>query len=222
MTMTYDQLVTLIQDTIQSNDDTTFASHINDFIKQAEDDIIKKCQLPTMLKRTGQLTMTAGIGTIDLPSDYIATLRLEITSGPVQRVQLRQKDSSFLTAAYPNDSSTGFPLYYAEAPASGSTNRLMIRPIPDVNYSYILRYSCRPASLTAGAGSGTTWISTNMRTALTYGALMYAAMYIEDYALAEVYEKHFNDAAGITQMEQAKFNQQRRRKEYIRPEVQDL
>jgi hypothetical protein len=61
-----------------------------------------------------------------------------------------------------------------------------------------------------------------MRTALTYGALMYAAMYIEDYALAEVYEKHFNDAAGITQMEQSKFNQQRRRKEYIRPDVQDL
>jgi hypothetical protein len=220
MTMTYDQLVTLIQDTIQSNDDTTFASHINDFIKQAEDDIIKKCQLPTMLKRTGGLAMTAGVGTIDLPSDYIATLRLEATG--TARVHLRHKDSSFLTAAYPNDSSTGFPLYYAEAPANGSTNRLMIRPIPDSNYTYALRYSCRPASLTAGAGSGTTWISTNMRTALTYGALMYAAMYIEDYALAEVYEKHFNDAAGITQMEQAKFNQQRRRKEYIRPDVQDL
>ena len=35
-----------------------------------------------------------------------------------------------------------------------------IAPTPDANYTFELHYKYRPASLTAGSDSGTTWLST--------------------------------------------------------------
>ena len=221
MSITYDQLVTLIEDTIQSDDESTFETHIPDFIKQAEDTIIKNCQLPVMTKTvTG--SFTTGNEHITLPSDYIAPLKFEVISGN-DRYQLKHKDASYLSAAFPSSATAARarPLFYSQGD-DGTTSRLKVRPIPDTTYSYDLEYSSRPASLTAGAGSGTTWISTNMRTALVYGALMHAALYIVDLELAATYERQFKEAAGLTKVEQeSKARDDRRRKDYIRPEVQE-
>ena len=48
---------------------------------------------------------------------------------------------------------------------------LLVAPTPDSNYTIELHYYHRPASLTAGADSGTTWVSTNAPFALLYGSL---------------------------------------------------
>lgn len=219
--ITYEELVDLIGETIPANDEETFVSHIDDFIIQAEDIIVKSCQLPVMSKTaTGSLSI--GVETLTLPSDYIAPLQLFLTVSS-NRYQLKHKEGSFLVAAYPSTASgdRGQPAFYAQGD-NADTSQIRLAPIPDAAYSYTLEYSHKPASLTEGAGGGTTWISTHMRTALVYGALMFAADYILDAEAAAMYEKKFMTAAGLTKAEQeGKARTDRRRREYVRPNVQE-
>lgn len=221
MAITYDDLVTLINDTIQSDDEATFEAHVDDFIDQAEDLIIKNCQIPPMTKMaTGSLTL--GNEHLTLPTDYIAPLQFVVISGTT-RYQLKMKDASFLTATYASTASSerGRPKYYAQGD-NATTSQIRMRPVPDSAYSYELEYSSRPASLIDGAGSGTTWISTNMKNALVYGALMHAALYIRDFEGAAAYKQQFMDATGLTKIEQeGKARTDRRRREYVRPNVQE-
>jgi hypothetical protein len=221
MSITYDELVSLITSTLQPDDEATFISHIDDFIKQAEDTIIKNCQIPIMIaEATG--TLSVGSGNINVPTDYIAPLKFEVTSGGV-KTQLKMRNDSFLVSAYPeNPAVQGLPIYFSNDSENASLHRLRYRPISDQTYSYTLEYSRRPASLAAGAGSGTTWISTNMRTALVSGSIMYAAIYSMKMDMANFYEKKFREAMGLTKVEQeGKARTDTHRKEYSRPPAQD-
>lgn len=221
MAITYAELVTLINDTIQSDDEATFETHVDDFIDQSEDLIIKNCQIPPMTKMaTGSLTL--GNEHLALPSDYIAPLQFTVISGTT-RYQLKVKEASFLTAAFPSTSASdrARPKYYSPGD-NATTSQLRMRPVPDSAYTYELEYSSRPASLIDGASDGTTWISANMKNALVYGSLMHAALYIRDFEGAEKYKQQFMDATGLSKIEQeGKARTDRRRREYARPNVQE-
>ena len=57
-----------------------------------------------------------------------------------------------------------------------------------------MHYYNKPTSLTAGADSGTTWISTNAPFALLYGSLVEAYTYMKGEAdMMQQYEKRFTD-----------------------------
>lgn len=218
MAISYDDLVILIGDTIPADDETTFVSHIDDFIDQTEDLISKNCQLPVMTK-TASSTLTASSEYLVLPDDYLAPLQLAVISAST-RYQLKFKDSSFLTQAYPG-TTTGLPKFYSQG-NEAETARLRMRPIPDSAYTYELEYSARPASLVDAGGANTTWISTNMKNALVYGCLMHGALYIRDFEGAKEYERQFMQAAGLTKIEQeGKARTDRRRRDYARPDVQE-
>ena len=58
-----------------------------------------------------------------------------------------------------------------------------------------MHYYYRPASLTAGSDSGTTWLSDNAPNALLYGALVEAAVYMkQDPNTIGLYESKFQEA----------------------------
>ena len=67
------------------------------------------------------------------------------------------RDVIFIREAYPNTTTQGIPKNYALY----DDNSFIVGPVPDQNYSVELHYFYRPTSITAGAGSGTTWLSTN-------------------------------------------------------------
>ena len=70
-------------------------------------------------------------------------------------------------------------------------------PTPDANYVTDLHYFYRPASLTAGAGSGTTWLSTNAEIALLYGSLIEAYTYMKgEQDVMGMYVNRFQEALG--------------------------
>lgn len=224
MAITYDQLVTMVKDTIQSDGEATFEAHIDDFIKHAEDTIIKNCQIPPMTKKqTGNLVI--GSPLITANSDFIAPLRLEFTDTDGSVVQAKHKDDSFTNGVFagvPNDIPRYYSLSHSTTRQTTGGPRFRLRPFPDATYAYMLEYSARPASLTAGAGSDTTWISTNMQSALVYGTLMYAALYSLDLENSALYDRLFKEAMGLTKIEQeGKARDDRRRKDYIRPKVQE-
>jgi hypothetical protein len=157
----------------------------------------------------------AGDENIALPADYISMVTLVVNDR-----QLKYRDSSFLSAAFP-DLTQGQPRFFSDDHEAG-VYQVRLRPIPNAVYTGSMRYLATPVSLTAGAGSGTTWISTNMEAALVYGTLMHAALYIMDKPLAETYERKFKEAVGLTKIEQeGKALDDRRRKDYARPKWQE-
>ena len=118
--------------------------------------------------------MTSSDQFLTVPSDYLASFSLQITTSGSESFLL-QKDVNYLREYTPAASTTGLPKYYARF----DENNFMLAPTPDSNYTIELHYYYRPTSITAGADSGTTWISTNAPFALLYGSLIEAYTFMK-------------------------------------------
>jgi hypothetical protein len=172
MSFTLTQLKTAIQD-YSDNSETTFVNNINNFIKAAEEKIFKSVDLDYFRKNVTS-AFTSSDAFLTVPTDYLASFSLQITTSGSESFLL-QKDVNFLREYTPASSTTGLPKYYARF----DENNFMVAPTPNSNYTLELHYYYRPASLTAGADSGTTWISTNAPFALLYGSLIEAYTFMK-------------------------------------------
>jgi hypothetical protein len=188
MSFTYSSLKTAIQDYTE-NTETTFVTHMDDFIKLSEERILKNIQLELFRKNvTG--TMTSSNQYLAAPSDFLAPFSLSITSSSVKDF-LQYKDVNFVQSFNPNSSTTGTPRYYAMF----DITNFIIGPTPDSGYTTEMHYFYRPASLTAAGDSGTTWLSENATLALLYGCLTEAYTYMKgEQDLMAEYEKRFGEA----------------------------
>ncbi len=71
-------------------------------------------------------------------------------------------------------------------------DNFILSPTPNQAYTVELHYYYRPASITAGAGSGTSWLSENAPNALLYGSLVEAYTYMKGEAdMMQLYEQRF-------------------------------
>ena len=188
MSFTLTTLTASIQEWTQ-NDESTFVAEIPFFITNAEERIFKSVDLDYFRKNvTG--TLTSGNKFLEKPSDYLATHSLSYVDSSSNNVFLLQKDVNFLQEAYDASSSTATPRFYAQFDA----NNFIVAPTPNSNYAVELHYYYRPASLTAGADSGTTWLSTNAPFALLFGSLVDAYLFMKgEPDLIQQYEKRFMD-----------------------------
>ena len=178
---------TAIQD-YTDNTETLFVSHLPDFIKASEERIFKSVDLDVFRKN-----VTSAVSLNDkfltLPSDYLSSFSLQITTAGSEDFLLH-KDVNFLQEAYNGSVSTAKPRYYAQFDISN----FIVAPTPNANYTVELHYYYRPASLTAGADSGTTWLSTNAPYALLFGSLVDAYIFMKGESdLIQQYEKRFMD-----------------------------
>lgn len=188
MSFTYDELKTAIQDYTE-NTETTFVNNLNIFIKNAEERILKIAQLEVFRKNQSG-TLTASNQYLALPTDYLAPFSLSFTNGSNKEFMLF-KDVNFIQSFNPNGATTGAPRYYAQF----DIDNLILGPTPDSNYAVELHYFYRPNSLTAGAGSGTTWLSTNASVALLYGSLIEAYTFMKGEGdLIQNYTQRFTEA----------------------------
>lgn len=186
--MTYSELKSLIQNYLQ-NTESTFVSDIPNLIKQAEDRILQAVKLPDFRKNaTG--TLTLGNQYLSTPSDFLDNFSLSITNSDSQEFLLF-KDVNFIREAYPNASTTSVPKHYALFDDAS----FIVGPTPDSSYVVELHYFYKPTSITAGADSGTTWLSTNATNALLYGCLLEGYIYMKgEVDMLTVYNQRYNDA----------------------------
>ena len=71
-------------------------------------------------------------------------------------------------------------------------NNFILSPTPNIAYDVELHYYYKPTSITAGAGTGTSWLSTNAPNALLYGSLVEAYTYMKGEAdMMQLYEQRF-------------------------------
>ena len=188
MSYTYASLKTAIQD-FAENTETSFVTHLPDFIQAAEDRIFKLVDLE-VFRKNATSALTSSDPYLSVPSDYLSAFSMSITRDSAKEFLL-QKDVNYLQEYNPNPATTGVPKYYAFF----DIDNFILAPTPDSNYPVELHYYYRPASLTGGADSGTTWLSDNAPNALLYGSLVEAYIYMKgEQDVLGMYEKQFQEA----------------------------
>ena len=191
MSWTYSALKTAIKDYVE-NEESSFVTHLDDFIKTTEERILKGVQLDYFVKNvTG--TATANDPYLGAPSDYLSSRSLAVIDSSSNYNYLQLKQTSFIRDYTPASSTTGEPKYYAEF----DENTFILAPTPNSNYTFELHYFYRPSSLTSAGDSGTTWLSTNAPNAILYGALAEAMVYLKNYESAPIYEQRFQEALAL-------------------------
>jgi hypothetical protein len=185
MSFTYSQLKNAVQDYAE-NDESTFVSNLPIFIKNTEERILKNIQL-TFFRKTTTVSMTASQATLSKPSDFLAPHSFSITLNSGEKSFLDYKDVDYVQTLYP-DSTQGVPKHYAFL----SIDQFIVGPVPDSNYSTEIQYFYRPASLTAGAEDGTSWLSENAPMTMLYGALVEAYTYMKgEQDMLQLYMQQF-------------------------------
>ena len=188
MSFTYAQLKQAIQDYTE-NDETSFVNNLPLFIRLAEERILKGVQL-NLFQKNQSGTMSTGNQYLASPTDFLAPFSLSIdVSG--NKEFLLFKDLDFVQTYTPDATTTGQPKYYAQF----DVDNFIIAPTPDANYTVDIHYLYRPASITVGAESGTTWLSENAELALLYACLIEAYIYMKgDANVMQMYNQRFMEA----------------------------
>jgi hypothetical protein len=167
----------------------TSADQIARFVQLAEQRIYNMVQLPAIRKNvTGGLT--TGNKYLATPSDWLSTFSLAVINAANEYHYLLNKDVNFIRESYPDTDAAFYakPEYYAVF----DDNTFILGPTPDANYAVELHYFYYPESIVT---AGTTWLGTNFDSALLYGSLLEAALFMKsDADTMTVYKSRYDDA----------------------------
>ena len=200
MSFTYDELKQSIQDYTE-NDESSFVTNLPLFIRIAEERILKNVQL-SLFRKNATASTTASNKFLACPSDFLAPFSLSLAGTDGDKFFIDFKDPSFIQTYTPDATTTGSPRYYAVF----DVDNFILAPTPNTTFTAELHYFYRPASLTAGSGSGTTWLSENAEMSMLYGALIEAYIYMKgEQDVMSMYNKRFQESLiGLKQLGEAK------------------
>tara|TARA_R100000664_G_scaffold10461_1_gene17283 strand:+ start:4802 stop:5446 length:645 start_codon:yes stop_codon:yes gene_type:complete len=187
MAYTFTTLKTAIQDYTQ-NTETTFVNQLPRFILNAEERILKECQLDVFRKNV-QGSATSGNQYLSKPTDFLAQNSLSVINSSSKEFLL-YKNVTALQDFTPNPATTGTPRFYAD----WDNDTFLLAPTPDSNYTMELHYFYRPTSITA-SGDGTSYLGDNAELALLYGSLVEAYTFMKGEAdLLQLYNARFQES----------------------------
>lgn len=200
MSFTYGQLKQALQDYLETSE-TTFVNNLPLFIRLSEERILKSVQL-TLFRKNATASASTGNQYLACPPDFLAPFSMSYMGDDNDKVFVQFKDVSFVQEYTPDSATVGAPKYYAQF----DNGNFILGPSPDDNYQMELHYFYRPASLTAGSDSGTTWLSTNAELTLLYGAILEAYIFLKgDPDLMALYDKRFQESIiGLKMLGEAK------------------
>ena len=185
MSFTLSELQTAIQD-FTENTETSFVANLPIFIRGAEDRIFTLVDLE-LFRKNAASQLTVGDPYLNVPVDYLAPFSLQITTANYEDF-LEFKDVNFVQRYSQDYGSTATPKYYSIF----DVDNFILGPSPNLTYDVELHYYYRPASLTACAGSATSWLSKNAPNALLYGSLVEAYTYMKgEQDMMQLYEQRF-------------------------------
>jgi hypothetical protein len=205
--MTYDELVTAVQDYCENTFLNTLAQpDMDTMIRQAEQRIFNSVQVSYFRKNmTGVLT--SGNKYLSTPDDFLSTYSIAVIEnyGTSQETYtfLLNKDVNFIREAYPGPTDTGLPKHYAifgptttgaTPPVITNELTLILGPTPDATYHVELHYYYYPESI-VDATDGHTWLGDNFDIALFTGTMMEAITYMKgEPDLVALYKGRYEEA----------------------------
>lgn len=180
----------------------TSAEQINIFIQNAEERIYNSVQIPAIRKNVTGNT-TAGNKYLQVPNDWLSTFSLAVVcNGPVvlpdgrsfaagDYLYLLNKDVNFIREAFPSQTDTGLPQYYAVF----DYDSFILGPMPNADYTVELHYFYYPESIVT---AGTSWLGNNFESVLLYGSLLEAAAFMKsDADVLKNYTDRYNEALAL-------------------------
>jgi len=187
--MTYAELVAQIESYTENEYSTV---DVNTFITQAENRIFNSVNLPD-LRQNEIGTISAGNKYLNFPVPWLATYSLALIDNATNEYTfLLNKDVNFIRESFPDTDVAhyGKPKYYANF----NDDTFILGPTPDINYGAELHYFYYPTSITTAA-SGTSWLGDNYPTALLYGSLLEANVYLmTDAEKISIIDKRYQEA----------------------------
>ena len=192
----------------------TSTEQVNRFIKQSEQKIYNSVQILALKKNVvGSLTLNNQY--MRVPTDWLADFSLAVihpTTGAYN--YLLSKDVNYIREAFPNPTSTGTPTHYALF----SDVSFIVGPTPDQNYEAELHYFYYPETIIT---AGNSWLGDNYDSALLYGCLIEAHIFMKGEAdTYQYYTQRYNESiVGLKQLSEGKNRQDAYRTEQARYEV---
>lgn len=181
--MTYDSLVTDIQQYLERSDDQTLAQ-IPRFIMLAEQVIASQ------IKFLGNLTvnssnMVTGQPIIDKPARWHKTVSMNVTvNGQKNPIFLRKYE--YLREYAPDPTATGVPEFYADY----DYTHWLVAPSPAAGYAFEVLYYERVQPL--DSSNQTNWFTIYAPQALLYGSLLQAMPYLKNDDRMAMWQQQFD------------------------------
>jgi|TARA_R110000782_G_scaffold190170_3_gene280080 hypothetical protein len=170
---TYAELQTSIANWLNRDDLTTV---IPDFISLTEAGINRSLRHYKMINR---VDATLDSRYVQMPADWMETVRFSITSGNTYKIELISRDDMLEYRQNTADVS-GRPRFYANI---GDT--IEVFPTPDADYQMQLQYYAKTPALSATNASN--WLLASAPDIYLYGALVQAAPYLNDDARTQTW-----------------------------------
>jgi hypothetical protein len=196
--MNYTELTQLIQDFCET-DEATFVSQIPQFIKNAEERIVRTVRIPELRKAQSGST-SSGNRYLQRPDDFLTAFSMAVIDGSGDYTYLMRKDVNFIREAYPNPTTQGMPLYYAQfegdRPSAATEGYFLLGPTPDNTYTIEIYYYYDPPSI---VDNGTSWLGDNAENPLLYGSLVEAYTFLKgDPDMMQQYKTQYME--GLAQL----------------------
>jgi hypothetical protein len=135
--------------------------------------------------------MTSGNKYLTVPSDWLANFSMAVIDATGRYEYMLNKDVSYIRQSFPNPATTGIPTHYAYF----DENSYILGPTPDANYAVELHYFYYPESIVT---AGTSWLGDNFDSALLYGALIEAYIFMKgEQDINAEYQKRYSEAMGM-------------------------
>jgi hypothetical protein len=170
---TYAELQTSIANWLNRDDLTTV---IPDFISLTEAGINRSLRHYKMINR---VDATLDSRYVQMPADWMETVRFSITSGNTYKIELISRDDMLEYRQNTADVS-GRPRFYANI---GDT--IEVFPTPDADYQMQLQYYAKTPALSNTNASN--WLLASAPDIYLYGALVQAAPYLNDDARTQTW-----------------------------------
>jgi hypothetical protein len=177
---TYAELKSSIANWLNRDDLT---SVIPDFISLTEAGINRDLRHYKMINR---VDATLDSRYVQMPADWLETVRFGITSGTTYRLELVSRDDMLEYRQNTSDIA-GIPKFYANI---GDT--IEVFPTPAAEYQMQLQYYAKTPALSDS--NTTNWLLTDAPDIYLYGSLIQAAPYLNDDARAETWAALYSAA----------------------------
>jgi len=184
---TYTDLKTSIASWLNRDDLT---SVIPDFISLAEAGINRDLRHYKMIERADA---TLDSRYVQMPADWMETVRFSITSGDTYRLELVSRDDMLEYRQKTADTS-GRPRFYANI---GDT--IEVFPTPDADYTMQLQYYAKTPALSDSNASN--WLLLDAPDVYLYGTLIQSAPYLQDDARTQTWAALY--AAALQSLQKA-------------------
>jgi len=184
---TYTDLKTSVASWLNRDDLT---SVIPDFISLAEAGINRDLRHYKMIERADA---TLDSRYVQMPTDWMETVRFSITSGDTYRLELVSRDD-MLEYRQKTANASGRPRFYANI---GDT--IEVFPTPDADYTMQLQYYAKTPALSDSNASN--WLLLDAPDVYLYGTLIQSAPYLQDDARTQTWAALY--AAALQSLQKA-------------------